>query len=80
AETLGWSFLAVIPYTEVSKTWLEQTLSAPELVIFLGVVQRVNNAVVDGCKQLEQWLGENGVKGGQIPDPGLLGTKVGVPA
>ena len=58
AQTLRQGVLAVILHNQILKNQLEQTLSAPKLAIFLGVIKRENSVVAASCKQLEQQLRE----------------------
>jgi hypothetical protein len=67
AETLGWGCLCLMPYEDITQSWVEQGLCAAEWTIWLGLVKRVNPKAVEVGQVIDQWLGKDCIAGGPYP-------------
>lgn len=79
AESLGWGVFLVMPEDSISKTWIEHTVRAWGLQVFIRLVRRERPDVCLAARQFDTWLGLEGIAGGAIGGKKTLGIELDVP-
>jgi hypothetical protein len=79
ADRLGWGSLCLMPYDEITNTWVEQTLRVGEWNIWLMLVKKVNPDAYTASKALDSWLGSESILGGSIDGKETLQIEAELP-
>jgi len=79
AEGLGWGVLLVMPEDVIHKSWIEQDIRSWGVDVFIGLVKRERPDVCLAAKQFDEWLGPEGIAGGEIKGKVALGIEVKPP-
>ncbi|KAF2176001.1 hypothetical protein K469DRAFT_481642, partial [Zopfia rhizophila CBS 207.26] len=61
ADSIGWGSLCLIPYDQVTDSWVEQKLLAGEWHIWLELIKKVNSDVYTASKAFDAWLGSESI-------------------
>jgi hypothetical protein len=80
AQTLGWGSLALMPHDSIPNSWIESTLRAGELDVWVELVKKETPDVFAASKALDTWLGADGIAGGPISAKKTLGIEAKAPA
>jgi hypothetical protein len=79
ACVLGWGSLCLMPYDEITLTWVEQTLRVAEWHTWLDLVKKVNPDAYAASMALDDWLGSESIAGGPINEKEVLRIESAVP-
>jgi hypothetical protein len=80
AQSLGWGSLALIPHDSIPNSWIESTLRAGELDVWVELVKKETPDIFAASRALETWLGADGIAGGPISGKKTLGIEARAPA
>jgi hypothetical protein len=76
AEGLGWGVFLMMPEDVISNTWIENTIRAWGIDVFIGLVRKERPDVCLAVKQFDEWLGIEGIAGGEIKGKMKLSIEV----
>ncbi|KAF2629493.1 hypothetical protein BU25DRAFT_310213, partial [Macroventuria anomochaeta] len=76
AEGLGWGVLLVMPEDMIPKTWVEKNIRTWGIDIFIDLVKRERPDVCLAAKQFDEWLGPEGIAGGNINSKKMLSIEL----
>lgn len=79
AEGLGWGVLLVMPEDVLPKTWIEQTIRSWGVDVFIELLKRERPDVCLAAKQFDEWLGPEGIAGGDIKGKKRLSIELNAP-
>lgn len=79
AEGLGWGVLLVMPEDVLPKTWIEQTIRSWGVEVFIKLLKRERPDVCLAAKQFDEWLGPEGIAGGDIKGKKTLSIELNAP-
>lgn len=79
AEGLGWGVLLVMPEDVLPKTWIEQTIRSWGVDVFIELLKRERPDVCLAAKQFDEWLGPEGIAGGDINGKKTLSIELNAP-
>ena len=79
AEGLGWGVLLVMPEDVIHKSWIEQDIRSWGVDVFIELVKRERPDVCLAAKQFDEWLGPEGIAGGEIRGKVALSIEVKPP-
>lgn len=80
AQTLGWGSLTLMPHDSIPNSWIESTLRAGEVDVWVRLVKKENPDIFAASKALETWLGADGIGGGPISGKKTLSIEARAPA
>jgi hypothetical protein len=72
AEGLGWGVLLVMPEDVIHKSWIEQDIRSWGIDVFIELVKRERPDVCLAARQFDEWLGPDGIAGGEIKGKAAL--------
>lgn len=76
AEGLGWGVLLVMPEDVIHKSWIEQDIRSWGVDVFIELVKKERLDVCLAAKQFDEWLGPEGIAGGEIKGKTTLSIEV----
>lgn len=79
AEGLGWGVLLVMPEDVIHKSWIEQDIRSWGVDVFIALVKKERPDVCLAAKQFDEWLGPEGIAGGEIKGKTTLSIEVKAP-
>ena len=79
AEGLGWGVLLVMPEDVIHKSWIEQDIRSWGIDVFIKLVKKERPDVCVAAKQFDEWLGPEGIAGGDIKGKAALSIEVKPP-
>ncbi|KAH6613177.1 hypothetical protein C7974DRAFT_405302 [Boeremia exigua] len=79
AEGLGWGVLLVMPDDAIPKTWIEHEIRSWGVDVFIELVRKERPDVCLAAKQFDEWLGPEGIAGGEIKGKKTLSIEVKAP-
>ncbi|KAF1354564.1 hypothetical protein EJ07DRAFT_39385, partial [Lizonia empirigonia] len=79
AESFGWGVLLVMPDDVIHKSWIEQNIRSWGIDVFINLVKRERPGVCLAAKQFDEWLGPEGIAGGNIDGKTTLSIEVKPP-
>lgn len=79
AEGLGWGVLLVMPEDVLPKAWIEQTIRSWGVDVFIELLKRERRDVCLAAKQFDEWLGPEGIAGGDIKGKKRLSIELNAP-
>jgi hypothetical protein len=80
AQSLGWGSLALIPHDSIPNLWIESTLRAGELDVWVELVKKETSDIFAASTALDTWLGADGIAGGPISGKKTLSIEARAPA
>lgn len=80
AQALGWGVFMVMPEDSMSKSWIEYTIRAWGVPVFIELVKKVRPDVCAATKAFDAWLGPEGIAGGPIGAKKTLSIELDAPA
>ena len=66
-----------MPPDAISNKWAEKMLTRPEWDVWLQLIERIEPDVCTASRQLDAWLGTDGIEGGPIQNKGPLCIEAG---
>ena len=79
AEGLGWGVLLIMPEDVIHKSWIEQDIRSWGIDVFIELVRRERPDVCLAAKQFDEWLGPEGIAGGEIKGKSALSIEAKLP-
>jgi hypothetical protein len=79
AKGLGWGVLLVMPEDVLPKTWIKQTIRSWGVDVFIKLLKRERPDVCLATKQFDEWLGPEGIAGGDIKGKKRLNIELNAP-
>lgn len=76
---LGWCIVALMAHESFPNVWVEQDLSTRGVAVWIKLVQKVRPDVYKATKELDDWLGLEGIAGGAIRGKTALYLESNIP-